>query len=329
MTVESRASWGARPSKGSTFLASTRGVKGHYTGGSVNTGTVSDHSKCRAAVRAIQDFHIDGRGWNDTAYSMVVCEHAAMIARGSHVLPAANGAGLNSGHYAILILVGNSGVTTMTDKMKVHFHEARDWLRSHGSAGTEIKGHRDGYPTDCPGPSVYPWIQAGAPLPNGSSPTPPPTSESEGNDVPQYFSYGRSNTNPVSVPPGEWTKITWDTEYSDPNNEHSGSGYTMLVGDPSLFNAVAFVKFAGLVPGDVVEGRWNEFRYNPGPPATDVLEEAGFASAQLLGTELTASFPEVGSLGENRKLVLEVRHNTVTPGAVTVESARAKIDAWQ
>lgn len=327
MTVESRASWGARSSRGTSFLASTKGVKGHYTGGVVNTGTVSDHEKCRAAVRAIQNFHMDGNGWNDIGYSMIACEHAAMIGRGPHVLPAANGAGLNSGHYAILVLVGTSGVTTITDNMKIYFHEARDYLRANGAAGTEIKGHRDGYSTDCPGPSVYPWIQAGAPKPGGVPPTPPPSPEPEGGDVPQYFSYGRSSTNPIAVPANEWTKITWDTEYSDPSNEHTGSGYTMLFGDPSLYAAKAFVKFAGLVAGDVVEGRWSEYRYSAGPPAADNPEEIGWSEPVVLGPDLTAAFSEIGSLAEGRKLVLEVRHASAS--TVTVEGARAKLDAWQ
>lgn len=329
MTVESRASWGARTSRGSSYLASTKGVKGHYTGGVVNVGTLTDHEKCRAAVRGIQNGHMDGNGWNDIGYSMIACEHAVMIGRGAHVLPAANGAGLNSGHYAILVLVGTSGSATITDNMKRNFHEARDWLRAHGSAGTEIKGHRDGYATDCPGPSVYPWIVAGAPKPSGGGPvTPPPDPEPEGNDVPQYFSYGRSNTNPIEVPAGTaFTKITWDTEYSDPGNEHTGSGYTMLLGDPSLYSAKAFVKFAGLAAGDVVEGRWSEYRYQAGPPAADVAEELGWVEASVLGPDLTATFSEIGSLAEGRKLVLEVRHAAAT--SATVEGARAKIDAWQ
>lgn len=327
MTVESRASWGARATRGTSFLASTRGVKAHYTGGVVNVGTLTDHDKCRAAVRGIQNGHMDGNGWNDIGYSMIACEHAVMIGRGAHVLPAANGAGLNSGHYAILVLVGTSGSATITDAMKINFHEARSWLRSHGDAGTEIKGHRDGYATDCPGPSVYPWVQAGAPLPSGPV-DPPPTPVPGGDDMPQYFSYGQSGVTPVEVPAGTgFVKVPWDTEYSDPSGEHSGTGYTMLYGDPSLYSAKAFVKFAGLPAGAVVEGRFSEYRYQAGPPAADVLEETGWTEAAVLGPDLTAAFSEIGSLAEGRKLVLEVRHGAAT--AATITGARAKLDAWQ
>lgn len=328
MTVESRASWGARTAKSPTYLASTRGVKAHYTGGSVNVGTLTDHDKCRSAVRGIQNGHMDGNGWNDIGYSMIACEHAAMIGRGAHVLPAANGSGLNSGHYAILVLVGTSGSATITDNMKIHFHEARDFLRNHGSAGKEIKRHKDGYATDCPGASVSNWVLNGAKKPGNVTPTPPPDPEPEGDDVPQYFSYGRSDENPISVPAGDgWTKITWDTEYSDPGNEHTGSGYTMLLGDPSLYNFAGFVEWDPAAAGAVIEHRVSEYRYDAGPPAVDNLEEAGFAGAAILGPALTSSFHEIGSVAEGRKLVFEVRHNA--PGALGIKAARAKLTAWQ
>ena len=329
-TIESRATWGARASRGSSYLASTNGVKGHYTGGAVSVGTITDHDKCRAAMRGIQNGHMDGNGWNDIGYSGAVCDHDVfMIGRGAHVLPAANGAGLNSGHYAILVLVGTSGVVTMTNNMKRAFRSARTWLQTHGAAGTQIKGHRDGYATSCPGSSVYGWIQDGAPLPGGPTPDPePPTTEPESENVPQYFSYGRSATMPIEVPAGDgWTKITWDTEYSDPSGEHSGSGYTMLLGDPSLFTMDGFVRWADLPAGAVVEHRVSEYRYQAGPPAVDALEEEGWESTSVLSRDLTSSFSETGSLAEGRKLVLEVRHSAAT--AAHVVGARSKIDAWQ
>lgn len=328
--IETRAEWGARPPKGTTSLGSTHGVKGHYTGGVVNTGTLIDHEKCQAAVRGIQNGHMDGNGWNDIGYSMVVCDHdVAMIGRGPHVLPAANGPGLNSGHYAILVLVGTGGVTEITDNMKRAFHGARTYLRTHGNAGTEIKGHRDGYATDCPGPSVYPWIKAGAPLPSGGGGvTPPPDPEPGDQDMPEYYSYGRSATNPVEVPTGtDWTRITWDTEYADPGNEHSGAGYTMLKGDPSVYNLTATVEFSDLPAGTVVEARIVEALYQAGPPAQDVVQEAGPIQDHVLGAARTIAVAQNGSVSENRKLILEVRHNAATAGHVS--AARAMLLAWQ
>lgn len=44
-------------------------------------------------------------------------------------------------------------------------------LRKHG-AGAEIKGHRDGYATTCPGVKLYAWVKKGAPRPHGTAAEP-------------------------------------------------------------------------------------------------------------------------------------------------------------
>ncbi|MBO3751617.1 N-acetylmuramoyl-L-alanine amidase [Streptosporangiaceae bacterium NEAU-GS5] len=169
-----RADWGARAPKGSySTLASTRGVKVHYTGGRVDPAIVDDHAKCVALVKSIQNYHMDSNGWIDIGYSMVACPHRKVfVGRGPGHLPAANGPGLNTGHYAVLGLVGNAGLVQPTDPILDGILDAIDYLRQHGGAGTEIKGHRDGYATDCPGDALYAWVQKGAPRPGGSGPGP-------------------------------------------------------------------------------------------------------------------------------------------------------------
>ncbi|WP_182886114.1 N-acetylmuramoyl-L-alanine amidase [Microbispora sp. H10885] len=173
----SRADWGARSPRGSySSLASTRGVKVHYTGGRVDPGIVRDHAKCVAMVKSIQNFHMDGNGWLDIGYSMVACPHRKVfVGRGPGHLPAANGPGLNSGHYAVLGLVGNAGLVQPTDGILHAILDAVEYLRAKGGAGKEIKGHRDGYSTDCPGDALYAWVKKGAPRPGGTSlPDPKP-----------------------------------------------------------------------------------------------------------------------------------------------------------
>jgi len=172
-----RAEWGARAPRGTyDRIARTKGVKIHYTGGRVDPRTVEDHDLCIAAVRGIQKGHQDGNGWLDIGYTAAVCAHRKVfIGRGLHHLPAANGAGLNSGHYAVLGLVGNSGLTVPPDGMLHGLRDAIEWLRKEGAAGPEIKGHRDGFSTDCPGPKLYSWVKAGALRPGGKpSPSKPP-----------------------------------------------------------------------------------------------------------------------------------------------------------
>ncbi len=320
-TIESRATWGARASRGTSFLASTKGVKGHYTGGHVNPATLTDHDACRAAVRGIQNGHMDGNGWNDIGYSMVVCNHdVAMIGRGDNVLPAANGPGLNSGHYAILVLVGTSGVTTMTDNMKRAFHGARDWLRANGSAGKEIKGHKDGYATSCPGPSVYSWITSGAPLPGGGTPTPPPTPE-PGEDTMDYGAFGYSGVPAHSVAANTWTDIPWDTEYDDPYSSHSGAGTSVLLGDPSQYTLEFGATLSNLPAGTVVYIRTAEYRYDgTATPPVDVLEEVGDPTPNVISSENTIHHAAVGHVQDGRKLRLQI----LSPVATSITRARVR-----
>lgn len=169
-----RREWGAREPRGSYGrLTSTRGAKVHYTGGQVSSDIVNDHAKCVAMMKAIQKYHMDGNGWMDIGYSMVACPHRKVFeGRGPGRLPAANGAGLNSDHYAVLGLVGSSGLIQPNDAMLHAILDAVEYLRAKGGAGTEIKGHRDGYSTDCPGGPLYAWVKKGAPRPGGTSPTP-------------------------------------------------------------------------------------------------------------------------------------------------------------
>lgn len=167
MRLVSRSEWGARPPKGTVdYLRATRGVKIHYTGGHVDPRLADDHSRCALLVRSIQRNHMNGNGWIDIGYSLAVCPHGhVFVGRGPHRLPAANGPGLNSGHYAVLGLVGSSGLVEPSDEMLHGIRDAIEYLRKEGNAGNEIKGHRDGYATACPGDRLYRWVRDGAPRP--------------------------------------------------------------------------------------------------------------------------------------------------------------------
>lgn len=171
-----RREWGARAPRGSYGrLSSTKGVKVHYTGGQVSPGIVDNHDKCVTLVKSIQNQHMDGNGWIDVGYSLLVCPHRKVFeGRGAKHLPAANGEGLNSGHYAVLGMVGSSGLTKPNDAMLHGIVDAIEYLRAEGGAGKEVKGHQDGYSTSCPGEPLYKWVRAGAHRPKASTPPKPP-----------------------------------------------------------------------------------------------------------------------------------------------------------
>ncbi|MFF4495524.1 peptidoglycan-binding protein [Streptomyces sp. NPDC001546] len=173
MQLVTRAQWGARePDNGHTPVASNRGVKVHYLGSSYTAG---DHDTCAPYMRRIQRDHMDGNGWADFAYNFAVCEHGYVFeGRGLNAQNAANGnTTLNRNHFAVVAFVGSSGHTKPTDAQVQGIRDAIAYLRAHG-AGDEIRGHRDGYATDCPGPALYALVQSGALEPGGSNPDPDP-----------------------------------------------------------------------------------------------------------------------------------------------------------
>jgi hypothetical protein len=171
MKLVTRAQWGARdyrsPNGATGYSRARRGVKLHYLG---TTYTDRPHIQCAAYVRQLQAQHMDGNGWSDIGYSFVVCTHGWVYeGRGLTRRNSANGStSLNEQDYAVLLMVGSSGLTKPTDEQLHGARDAIEYCRSEGPAGTWLGGHRDGYATQCPGEAVYAWVKEGAPRPNDS-----------------------------------------------------------------------------------------------------------------------------------------------------------------
>lgn len=170
MKFVTRKAWGAKPSRYNlVHIASTKGTKVHYEGTKVPADLVDHHERCDDRVRAIQASHLanDEEDYSDIAYNAVVCPHGYVYeGRGAHYKTAANGnQALNQAHYAVCAMVGDEGLTKPTDDQLNGIRDAIEWLRADGGAETEIKGHRDGYATECPGGPLYDWVKKGAPRP--------------------------------------------------------------------------------------------------------------------------------------------------------------------
>lgn len=161
MKFISRAQWGARtPTNTHDSIRSNRGVKIHYLGSHYRTG---DHSTCYTYIRNLQRYYMDTKGWADIAYNLCVCEHGHVFeGRGAGAQNAANGrTSLNRDHYAVIAFVGSSGHTKPTSAQVQGVRDAVAYLRERGGAGHEIRGHRDGYATACPGDELYRLVTAG------------------------------------------------------------------------------------------------------------------------------------------------------------------------
>lgn len=161
MKFTTRAQLGWGPSAASD-QATTKGVKVHYEGGPVPDGP---HAECPGRWRAIRRTHMNHptENYSDVAYNFAVCNHGGIFeGRGAGKRTGANGtAALNQAHYAVLWMGGTSGVTVPSKAAIASIQEVIRYLRAHG-AGGEIKGHRDGFATQCPGGNLYALVKAGS-----------------------------------------------------------------------------------------------------------------------------------------------------------------------
>lgn len=194
MRLVTRAEWGARPSKYDlVYIASTLGVKVHYEGAYVpkSLAAADAHSSCAGRMRDIQASHLANtrEDYSDIAYNAAVCPHGAVFeGRGLHRRTGANGSSaLNLADYAVLAMVGNSGLVQPTDAQLDGVVDAIEWLRSGGAAGKRVRGHRDGYATSCPGDALYAWVQAGALRPDGTVPQGGASGEASGGTTPARY----------------------------------------------------------------------------------------------------------------------------------------------
>lgn len=138
------------------------GVKVHYEGTHVPTVT---HDRCDDRWTQIRNSHLanTAENYSDVAYNFAVCQHGYVYeGRGVGRRTGANGNGeLNRKHYAVLVMIGSSGDTQPSKAAIQGLREVIQYLREHG-AGKEIKGHRDGYATSCPGEPLYALVKSGA-----------------------------------------------------------------------------------------------------------------------------------------------------------------------
>lgn len=160
MKFISRSDMGWPPSAARLQPIIPRGVKVHYVG---ESGYSGPHSGCVRYWTDIRNMHLANKeeNYSDVAYNLAVCSHGYVLeGRGAGRQTGANGnQELNRNHYAVLVLIG--GDERPGSEAVGALKEAIQYLRSRG-AGNEIKGHRDGASTSCPGEPLYSLVKSGS-----------------------------------------------------------------------------------------------------------------------------------------------------------------------
>lgn len=160
-----RAAWGARPAipGGNKFSPPILGKGVHWEA----APPPANHDDCDNAVREIQNFHMNVRGWNDVAYNAIACNHGRLF-QGRIGGTAANGTNFGNEHFPAVCWLGGPGHAP-TDAALGAIFDATELL--HIPADTPTYPHNHFVATACPGPALTAWCKAGGHDP--AKPKPP------------------------------------------------------------------------------------------------------------------------------------------------------------
>lgn len=157
MRLVSRGAWGARPPRAVSPIGEVKGAAVHYTG--MDADRVSDHEDCAARVRGVQRFHMDTRGWNDIAYSWLVCQHGYVFeGRGWGVRSAGQGTNDGNNHWYAVCFLGGDQVGR--DDVTAAGREALGELLRR-IPGEDHRPHSAFTGTSCPGDELRGWLEVG------------------------------------------------------------------------------------------------------------------------------------------------------------------------
>lgn len=169
-----RAEWGAAPFKGGSPSPLTTGAFRYMTFHHAAGWSATSRAEGIAAVKAIQDFHQNGRGWSDIGYQFVIdrggrlyqgrpfldgstsLDQVPLLALGAHV------GGANTGNIGISMLgcyhppEGSQCTEQITPEALNTYTTLFAFLSErYGIEPELIRGHRDFSPTACPGDNNY------------------------------------------------------------------------------------------------------------------------------------------------------------------------------
>ena len=159
--IISRKDWGARDPKSgySNHPYYDKMTLHHAAGWGATTLTEG-----KAAVKSIQEFHQDGRGWSDIGYHFVVDMGGNIYQGRPETVLGAHVGGANTGNVGVCILgcyhppatnlPCNDEMTYETEKSLIHLYA---WISdTYGVEPKVLKGHRDYFGnTSCPGDNVW------------------------------------------------------------------------------------------------------------------------------------------------------------------------------
>lgn len=154
-SIIERAAWGARHRRGAPDPEPEPRVVIHHSYRPVLTPETTPEQE-RAAVRAVERYHVENNGWAGIGYNFLVAPSGRVYEgrgwryRGAHAGP------VNGESIGVCLLIDGS----VTPANEATIRAVRELIRAGLEAGEiasdyTVSGHRDHMPRTCPGDKVY------------------------------------------------------------------------------------------------------------------------------------------------------------------------------
>ncbi len=160
MRIYYRKRWKSRMTGGMTRqdVRACKAIYLHYT---VSPAPAERFAAQAAAIRATQDFHIDGRGWSDLAYSYLVTpgkvRPRVWEGRRSYWVPASQ-QGYNTNSLSIAVVMTDKDKLPWATKLLLRRLITHLRRRVIGS-NVPVLAHSAVNPTSCPGSALRAFIR--------------------------------------------------------------------------------------------------------------------------------------------------------------------------
>ena len=254
MDIIHRETWRARAPKNRTFIDLNGPTTIHWNGGGTKWESVTPTTEARETwmerrMRAVQSFHMAGRGWSDFAYNFAVDPWGlhAWEGRGLDVRPASQGTtvGNNTSH-SVYVATG-LGDGPVTEGCLDLIDDLGDWIAREGGTENMFVGHRDWKSTTCPGDFLYDSLSdlnTADPI-DGTGDTAVEPAIDPLFDVVALFSqaggYGAVSSegevwmSSGAIPRGDMDGVTLNAPIVDAESSVSGEGYYLVAADGGVF----------------------------------------------------------------------------------------------
>lgn len=152
--VHDRSEWHAVPPHEAYTPHTPYRITLHHS----DTKQTTDLAQTLQEVKFIQDFHMNGRGWNDIAYHFIIDAAGHVVEGRPEGVVGAHVENQNMGNIGIVMLgtyhpPKNDPVTK--EQLDAFESVASYIVAKYGVNPDTLKGHRDYKSTDCPGDEMY------------------------------------------------------------------------------------------------------------------------------------------------------------------------------